>query len=110
MNFGKWCWQLFVKWYTNYVNKWANENLKDYLEVKIMADAPKKKVLTAEEKAARFEAEKTSQGGCRISRNSETTWNWKKIFDPPMNGGSIDIMTFIFVALDILLAIFAQLP
>ena len=32
--------------------------MKDYLEVKIMADAPKKKVLTAEEKAARFEAAK----------------------------------------------------
>lgn len=30
------------------------------------------------------------------------------IFDPPMNGGSIDFMTFIFVALDILLAIFAR--
>lgn len=30
------------------------------------------------------------------------------IFDPPMNGGSIDIMAFIFVALDILLAIFAR--
>lgn len=30
------------------------------------------------------------------------------IFDPPMNGGSIDFMAFIFVALDILLAIFAR--
>ena len=30
------------------------------------------------------------------------------IFDPPMNGGSIDIMAFIIIALDILLAIFAR--
>lgn len=30
------------------------------------------------------------------------------IFDPPMNGGSIDIMAFIVIALDILLAIFAR--
>lgn len=30
------------------------------------------------------------------------------IFDPPMNGGSIDFMAFILVALDILLAIFAR--